>query len=109
MRSDICRSAYKSLAPAAAADIQPELLVVSRCGTLSRETGPPPLTGPTAPQLKEACPPNLPRPEALLLRGSLVCERRHREVGESVSLHPFLEEVVVLGGTGTPTPFSQLQ
>ncbi|KAJ1119886.1 hypothetical protein NDU88_008070 [Pleurodeles waltl] len=30
MRSDICRSAYKSLAPAAAADIQPELLVL--CG-----------------------------------------------------------------------------
>ncbi|KAJ1210140.1 hypothetical protein NDU88_005508 [Pleurodeles waltl] len=30
MRSDICRSAYKSLAPAPAADIQPELLVL--CG-----------------------------------------------------------------------------
>ncbi|KAJ1136550.1 hypothetical protein NDU88_002965 [Pleurodeles waltl] len=56
MPSDICRSAYKSLALAAAADIQPELLVVSRCGTLSRETGPP-LTGQTAPQLKEARPP----------------------------------------------------
>ncbi|KAJ1101766.1 hypothetical protein NDU88_006830 [Pleurodeles waltl] len=30
MPSDICRSAYRSLAPAAAADIQPELLVL--CG-----------------------------------------------------------------------------
>ncbi|KAJ1159957.1 hypothetical protein NDU88_000461 [Pleurodeles waltl] len=64
MRSDICRSTYKSLAPAAAADIQPELLVVSRCGTPSRETGPPP-TGQAAPQPKEArSPTSRPKCEA---------------------------------------------